>query len=481
MAFSKAPSQDTYQTKPLKLIWALQNRGYSGIPQALATNGYFDLLQDRSTKEDDYHFVKRDGVFPYGLSLANPNIRGMYYWEDEDKLYVCYDDKIDIIDGDSAVLLSTQTPWSTTTGDVGFTEFYYDDGTTKVVASDGVNLCTFDSANVPVLCTDPDLPTPHKPHIVFLDGYLFLIKDGTSDIYNSELNDPLSWVPGDFLTAEMLPDTLSRISRLNNYLVALGTASVEYFFDAGNASGSPLQRNDTPVKQLGFLGGFATHSNKIYFVGQAQNTAPTIYVLEDFKVEVIDNPALRRVLQPHGNFYATIISMGGHDFYCFTADTVSYVMELESRTWAQWKFQDTETFPINHSVSIPIFGIGHVSVFAMTGESGVFYFNPGVYEDVSVPFPVSVLTYKTDFDTMRSKYMSKLTVSGDRTVGNLTISYTDDDYQTYSTGRNVSLAQERPSLFRLGRFVERAFLLSYTHNAPLRLHHLELSYNIGAQ
>jgi len=314
MAFNKAPSQSTYQTKQLKLIWALYNRGYAGSPQAIATNGYFDILKDRQTKDEDAHFVKRDGVSEYPYELANGNVRGMYYWEDQDKLFVAYDTAIDIITGSSGVFIATVTPFTTTTGDVGFTEFYYDDGTTKVVAADGDKLITIDAANTVVTSADADLPTPFRPHIVFLDGYLFLVKTGTSDIYNSELNDPLSWVPGDFLTAEMLPDTLTRISRLNNYLVALGSASVEYFFDAGNASGSPLQRNDTPVKQLGFLGGFASFANKIYFVGQAQNTAPMIYMLEDFKVEAIDNPPIRRLLQPHGIFVGSIISMGGHDF-----------------------------------------------------------------------------------------------------------------------------------------------------------------------
>jgi len=481
MAFSKAPSQSTYQTKSLKLLWSLYNRGVAGAATALATNGYFDIIKDRVTKDEDYHYVKRDGVVQYGTGPSSTDIRGVYFWEDQDKLYVCYGTNVDILQGSTGTFISTQIPWTTTTGDVGFTEFYYDDGTTKVVASDGVNLCTFDAANVAILNTDPDLPTPHRPHIVFLDGYLFLVKAGTSDIYNSELNDPLSWVPGDFLTAEMLPDTLLRISRLNNYLVALGTASVEYFFDAGNASGSPLQRNDTPVKQLGFLGGFATFSNKIYFVGQAQNTSPSIYMLEDFKVEEIDSPAIRRVLQQHGAFYATIVSMKGHDFYCFTAGSVSYSMDLETKVWTQWKFKTNSNFPVNHAVSIPISGTGHVSVFAMSGETGIFYLGPSAYQDLTVPFPVSLLTYKTELDTLRNKFMSRVIVNGDRTTGNLSISYSDDDYQTYSTPRTVDLTEERPSLFRLGKFIERAFLLSYTDNFPLRLHHLELSFNIGSQ
>jgi len=481
MAFTKAPSQSTYQTKDVKLIWSLDNREATLTKDFISLNGFYELTKSPATKDDTYSFVKREGITPYMYTLADSNIRGTYYWEDQDKLFIAYDDKIAIVVGSTGVLSTTVTPFTTTTGDVGFTEFYYDDGSSKVVAGDGAKLITIDSANTVVTSADADLPTPFEPHILFLDGYLFMIKDGTSDIYNSELNNPLSWVPGDFITAEMLPDTLIRISRLSNYLIAFGSASVEYFFDAGNASGSPLQRNDTPVKSVGYLNGFATHANKIYFIGQSATTSPELYVLEDFKIDVVENPMLRRYIQKDTEFTASIVSNGGHTFYVLTLTGVTFALDTDSKVWVRWGYQSESTLPIAFSTIIPIDGSGHCSVFALEGKDGMFFFNPAVYQDSSTNFPVVCQTPKQRFDSMHEKFMSRLIVLADRTTGNLDVSWSDDDYATYTTARTVDLSLKQPKLDRLGAFVARAFKFSFTNNSALKIDMVEVDYNIGGR
>ncbi len=84
------------------------------------------------------------------------------------------------------------------------------------------------------------------------------------------------------------------------------------------------------------------------------------------------------------------------------------------------------------------------------------------------------------FDTMHEKFMSRLLVVGDRYLGSsLNISWTDDDYQTFSTPRAVDMSLERPVLHRLGRFLQRAFKMVFTQNAPLRVEHFEVDFNIG--
>lgn len=238
MAFTKAPTQSTYQNKDVKLLFNLDNRDGAFTKDQMAVNGFFDLINEKQIQERDYSFISRDGLFP--LATVSTNIRGMYYWRDQNKIYVAYDDRIDILTATTGALVTTLTPFLTTSGDVGFTEFYYDTGSTKLVVSDGSQLITIDSANTVVTGVDADMPTPHNPHILFLDGYLFMLKTGTADIYNSNLNDPLAYTAGDFISAEMTADTLVRISKLNNYILALGSNSIEYFFDAANVSGSPL-------------------------------------------------------------------------------------------------------------------------------------------------------------------------------------------------------------------------------------------------
>lgn len=463
----------------MKLIWSLDNRETTKTKDVIAKNGFFDVIKSPATKDDMYSFIKREGVSPYMADLPQDNIRGMYYWEDEDKLFVAHDDKLVIYVGSTGVLSTTLTPFTSTTGDVGFTEFYYDDGTSNVIVSDGTVLAKIDSANTLTASADADLPTPHDPHIMFLDGYIFLVKSGTSDIYNSGLNTPLLWTPGDFITAEMIPDTLFRIARLSNYLIAMGSASIEYFFDAGNASGSPLQRNDTPVKHVGYISGFATHENKIYFIGQSSTTAPMLYILEDFKMDSVDSPMVRRYLQKDTEFTATLASMAGHVFYILTLDGFTLALDVDTKVWTRLGYQATDTLPAQFAVMIPIDGSGHCSVFSLKGAENLFFFKPEYYTDNAVAFPVVCQTPKLRFDTMHEKFMFRVLPVTDKTVGTLSVDWTDDDYQTYSTARTMDLSIEKPMLHRLGRFVERAMRFTITSSASFRMYHAEVDYNIG--
>ena len=462
---------------------SIDNRDQAGTADVIALNGFYDLLQNKSSREAKYHFVKRDGTELYPVTLTGTEIRGIHFWEDQDKLLVAYDTKIEVITASTGVSVTTLTPFVSTTGEVGFTEFQYADGSVKVVACDGSRLITIDTSNVVVTGSDPDQPTTMKPNIVYIDGYIFVIKAGTSDIYNSNLDNPLAFTAGDFITAEMLPDSLIRIARLRNYLVAFGSASIEYFYNAANASGSPLNRNDTPLKQVGLLGGMAFYGSQIYFVGQHETTGPEVMMLEDFKLEQISSPPLRRYIQPDRTFKAVVMTMGGRDFYVLNVGDITYMMDLATQLWTRLAFKNTTEFPVSFATQVVRNGIGNTSIFALEGSMQLHVFNPDVYQDAGTPFTVKLQTDPEMFDTIHNKFMSRLLVVCDRPRVNaiLNISYTDDDYQTYSTPRPVNLNVDRPTLNRLGKFRRRAFVATFTENAPMRLKHFEVDFNIGAR
>jgi len=116
---------------------------------------------------------------------------------------------------------------------------------------DGVKGYVFTGpSTAPTEITDADFPTPHIPQPVFLDGYLFVAKANTQDIYNSDLDNPLLWTAGNFISAEMYPDKIVGLTKNNNYIYAVGRNSVEYLYDAANLT-SPLARHDSAVQQFG--------------------------------------------------------------------------------------------------------------------------------------------------------------------------------------------------------------------------------------
>ena len=329
MAYSKTPQTSTYQTKEVKLLNTWEQRDASLTKDNDALNCFYDIIQNRKTEDKDSYVVKRHGTSAYPYVADSSTVRGIHYWEDENKLLVATGDDIIIVNaGTGAVIATLSTAFGTTTGDVGFCEFLYDTNNVKVVATDGTTLLTIDSSNVKVVCADGDLPAPHIPQPVFLDGYLFLVKTDTADIYNSDLNDPLAWTPGDFLTAEMSADTVVKISNLNNYIVVFGTGSIEYFFDAANASGSPLQKYDTQHKFVGYTAGFARNGNDIYFVGNSVDSGVQVYRATDLKIEPMGSPPIRRTLELESVASGAMAHYGGHSFYVITTTTGTYQLDI---------------------------------------------------------------------------------------------------------------------------------------------------------
>lgn len=485
MAFSKNPEFNTYSSKKIKLLRELDSRSSSISKDVNYLNCFFEVTKNKTTQEQDYNIVKRPGLSSYANTLPSTNIRGIYYWEDKDKIIAISGNDVWIATASTGTHITTLSgSLATLNGKCGFTEFLYDDNTSKVIISDGTKIYTLDNANTLVAVTDVDFPTPHVAMPVFLDGYLFLAKADTADIYNSDLNNPLAWTAGNFISAEMFPDNVTAVAKLNNYLVAFGSSSIEYFWDAANASGSPLQRNDTPVKLTGYLGGLCQVGNTIYFLGNSSTGTPDVYVLEDFKMESVSDTSVRKYLEDVGsdlaNSSAVSISFLGHDFYMFTIGATTYVYDTSTKLWTTFAYQANLNMYALYATSVKIGGV-HCSVIYINNATNLARFDVDIYQDVSTNFTMRIVTGLEQFDSYNQKVMHRLIIDADKPTANaeVDVSWSDDDYQTFNTAVGVNLNQELPSITRLGRFRRRAFKLEFVENFPLRMRGLEVDINMG--
>lgn len=478
------PVPSSYQKKMIPLMREQHNRGVIPTKDIDYLNIYFELTQDKELQDSDQYIVKRDGCSQY-ITSVGPAPRGMFYNQDFKKLYYVVLDTLYIWDvAGNTLSASIPTFFTTTTGDVGFTDYLYDDGNQVIVISDGTSLKQVDSSNTVTASTSPDLPVPHQPYPIFLDGYIFILKSNTSDLYNSNLNDPLAWTAGDFISAEIQPDQAIRPIKLNNYIVIFSSKSIEYFWDAGNVSGSPLQRNDTPVKFNGYLGGYAQWGNQAYIVGNNVEGQPDIFVLEDLKADSIGNETISRYLanltETYTSYSGSMVASGGHTFYVLNAGDYTFVCDLVTKQWFRWGYQQQIGFPIGASVNTKTLTT-YKSLFYLSDSSTIYEFSPTLYQDNGVNFTTQGVTDNEVFGTYDQKMMARLTVWADKppASGVLLLSWSDDDYQSYSTPQPVELFQELPCIRRLGRFRRRAFKWQYTTNQPLRLQGFEVELNMG--
>jgi hypothetical protein len=99
-----------------------------------------------------------------------------------------------------------------------------------------------------------------------------------------------------------------------------------------------------------------------------------------------------------------------------------------------------------------------------------------VWQDDSQEYTMRVQLASLDFGTRHRKSFTYLELVGDiqNETATTNVSWSDDDYQSYSTSRAVDMATNRPRLQRCGTAYRRAFVLENATNTPWAAEALEL-------
>lgn len=490
MPFRQDPNFDTYRSERVSLFReiALRDGGSSGKDEDYL-NVFIEVVK-QSKAGDQRRFVqKRAGSTSVVSSVSAANIRGMYFWADQSKLLYCVGRNVYVYNVNTAVSTTLTNTFASSSGYVGFCEFLYDNGTTKIVATDGTatsGVVTIDSANTVVTCADVDLPT-HQPYPVFLDGYIFLVETSTGKIFNSANNDPLSWSTTAYVVAEQEADITTRIAKVNNYLIAFGNDSIEYYWDAANAApDSPMQRNDAPIKYNGYVAGLAQHGNTLYYIGKDALGQPDVYKLTDFKIENIGTPSISRYLNQAGaalsSWTGNIVGIQGHTFYVVSAgSSKTWAIDLDTGLVTRFAYQGGSTFDLLYTSVVK--STSNIRTYFCLSDttSTIYKFDESLYQDNGTNYSCIIITENNDFQTLNRKFMGRIGISADRpsSNSNITIQWTDDDYQTWSSARTTNLNTDTPFLRQLGQFRNRAFKFTYTDNYPFRIQDIEVDINKG--
>jgi hypothetical protein len=358
---------------------------------------------------------------------------------------------------------------------------------------------------------------------VELDGYLFYCID-TGNIYNSDLNSVTSYPSTGVLPVQNAPDPAVAIARHKNMIIVFGSASKEAFYNAGNASGSPLQRAIQYFERIGCLDqrSITTLENDVYFVSTPYEGDVGVYRIRDMAAQKVSTPNVDTVIGTYsannGAIYASSFKLGGRPIlalFLSTASETTDMLLLESsdnillengddvlmegsasaaasyqRTmiyhadinlWSEWQC-DTATF-------IDSFGSGIANQILATSRvltgGYVYRINPTsdgiLYRDNGASYTMEVRTSGVDLGTSKRKFIRSVKlICDEQSSGTASISYSDDDYATWSTARDIDLTKKNYTLWRMGSHVgKRAWKISHSSNAPFRAEALEIDYTVG--
>lgn len=190
--------------------------------------------------------------------------------------------------------------------------------------------------------TDADYPAETVRGICYLDGTYYVMTPEAA-IYGSDINDPFTWSALNVIQANAEPDLGIALFRQLNLLCAFGEYSTQFFYDAGNASGSPLLPYSSANLEIGCAsaGSIAQAENTLFFIGKARQKGRTIYRLDGTNLSPpLSTPFVDRILNADDlvGVVSFFIKIAGHGFYVLTLPTteITLVYDVATGLWAKW-------------------------------------------------------------------------------------------------------------------------------------------------
>jgi len=352
------------------------------------------------------------------------------------------------------------------------------DSSTKVTLTNKA-LLTHTGASLTFSSTG--LPAGYVKGSAYLDGTTYILT-ADSAVYGSNINDPTTWDPINYLLAQIEADTGIRCEKQLVYVIAMKSKSVEIFYDAGNTSGSPLGAVQGAKVSVGCRHADSVQSldGVLVWIATSENGSVSVMALENLTISPISNDYIDRLLETadYTTVYSWITRYNGHVFYGVTLKNSNrtLVCDLTTRQWAEWQDPSGNYFPY---VSCTL-GTANVPIFLHESSGETHILNSDVYQDNGVTFDVTIITPNFDGGVRVRKTLPIMDLLTDQvTNSTLSVSYTEDDYQTWSTARSMDLSQARPFLENCGTFRRRAWKLVHSANTPFRATDLEASLLLG--
>lgn len=443
--------------------------------------------------------------------------RAIYFWEQTDDLYIFNADTI--YRGDYSGSISTAPTTGTKKCKILETE-------DLLVLFDQENdeAWTIDDADTVTQITDVDFPPEQTPAVplaqgaAYLDGYTFVLgENGT--IYNSDLDDPSAWDPLAFITAEREPDKGVYIGKHHDHIVALGTGTIEFFYDAAITNGSPLARRNDIQHNVGCVSGDSVyeHGDIMTFIGSDSAGAIGIYQLKNFQITKVSNSNVdsfvtQAVVKDGILVEASGFTAQGHSYYLLTLYNVvtdqepiiTLCYDVTTGIWGPWDtaIAGLNNFPVldwtRRTATESQFGQGimtngdiisvndnNVPLDTLNGDGYVLngFVVTGYVALVGgsgMNINIKIRFGEFDGDTNNWKYCPMIKPMHNQTVNtnSLFLSWSNENSASFNTPRTLDTSLNSRA-FRCGRFRRRNHQIDYSGDEQLRMESLEATLKLG--
>jgi hypothetical protein len=472
-------------TERIPLTQPIESRTGSFAKDSYSSNCFFE------SRDQKREFVKRPGLVSAKqiVSVTPPAYtpsQGLAAFNN--KLIAVINNTVYQVNPSSSYAVTTLGTTSSSTSQSYFVKTFLD---TYLFFHNKVTGYLYDQTGTSITMTT--LPTsPYVAGAVYLDNYIFI---GTSNnrIYNCNVGDPTTWDALNYLSFEQTTDTLVGIAKHLNYLVAFGAASTQFFYDAGNATGSPLAVASSYTSEIGCATGdsIVATSNTVLWVGATKTNSRSVYLMDGVSPIRVSTASVDRHLEADSlnQVTAYCYTIDGHTLYILTLhDTQkTLVYDLNEKMWYKWSQYSIQSSDqpnpgtYQESYFRPAFftTLNNIAYTLDDDTATLYYFSSTTYQDNGQSIYCRTVTDIIDNGTTKRKFYGRLEIVGDKVAGTMQIRHTGDDYVTWSSYRTVDLSVSRPQIYLSGADRRRAWEFLVTSNTALRLDGAEVDFRIG--
>jgi hypothetical protein len=440
-------------------------------------NCFAQTVSDEISGKKTVYTVKRPGFGTNTTPATGKKGYGILVWTGKGNGA----DVIAAFDNPSTIYNGTSSLGSLSGKCTGITETFVSSTPTLAITSDDSTGWYYDTGSGLTKISDVDFPGNAGKTLAgtfsHIDGYAcILCTDGT--LFASDLNSLSGWTATSFDSANAYPDKGIACVRQGNFILTFGTESLQFFYNAG-LTPFPMAKATAKTVKVGCISADAIGqiSDNVFWAGSTPQGGLSVFQF-DGTIGRISTPEIdaQLILAGAANITITTIRFYGRSFVlvnCSTVQTFAYC--VEEKMWHEW----SSITPLWYKCAASSLGgtMVNYAVSNVSTSGKVYLMNHAslVFTDDGTTYTARVQLPKLDLGTNRTKFWGNLELIADIETGSspITLFYTDDDYQTYTTWGTLDLSQSRNIATRTGSSRRRGWGLSHAANTPMRLECLE--------
>ena len=345
----------------------------------------------------------------------------------------------------------------------------------------------------------PGFPAGTCAGLAFLDGTYYVMSQST--IYASAYGDYTTWPGLNTVNTDAAYGNGVAIAAHTAYLVVLMESGTQFFYDAGISPGAPIAQVSNGAVGVGCANGRSVVSfeDTLYFLARDIDGSLCVGQFTALTFQRISTPAIEKILA-QSNLAEPIPRYGlplapptvlascgvvlGKPVYLLTLTSygvlggITLCYDITDSLWTYWTT-----------------GAGAFQGVYLTGGSASFYstlnssfavgltngavctLSEGYYQDFTdVAITCFIRTPPTDEGTYAVKFVAGAYLHSDTISTTVSVTYSNDDYQTFAVPRTIDLSTQKKQMVRGGSYRHRSWDLTHTDITDFRVRALEIEY-----